>query len=330
MDELSEEEPESRGISVSSAENAKDKIKYNVRTTNNGIRVKIQYKQEVEENDVETKSETEFEVIFETLVEYVKGDPEDESEAYNWDQDQIIQTVPLREWSDIPGILIDGDVFYFTASTAPSTMNGGITSFNFTVSQANANEKITANSMKIDVKINNFQWSQSDSYLALMSTVESQKKVKVEYDDEATASKGSRSKKTEEITVGFGSDGMESTLGFAAFGEYTWEENAEALTTDDFMDFNSTSSVQVARQGDGITMNETKTTIQVVATSPAEEEEEGRQRIAYSFVGDGAQSASEIYWDPEAGIGYESGAGRHVLSMSFAVSFVGALAKALW
>ena len=89
----------------------------------------------------------------------------------------------------------------------------------------------------------------------------------------------------------------------------------------------------VARQGggEGIGFEETKSTIQVVATSPSDTmpEEDGRQRIAYSFVGDGAQSASEIYWDAEAGIGYESSAGRHMSMAGLTMTLIGAFAYIL-
>lgn len=94
--------------------------------------------------------------------------------------------------------------------------------------------------MKIDVKIIDFPWARADSYVAPISTTESKKKVKVGYDDQATASKGGKSKRTKEVTVSLGEEGMESSLGFEAFGEYTWDEDAEALTPEvDLFDSNS-------------------------------------------------------------------------------------------
>ena len=201
-------------------------------------------------------------------------------------------------------------------------MGSGSTSFNFTISRSDRDEHITANSLKIDVKIIDFPWARADSYVALISTTESKKKVKVEYDDQATASKGGKSKRTKEVTVSLGEEGMESSLGFEAFGEYTWDEDAEALTPEVDL-FDSISTVLVARQGDGVGLSETKSTIQVVATSPTDGD---GQIIAYSFIGDGAHSASEIYWDPQAGIGYSSATSRHVSVVGLAVSLFGALA----
>ena len=138
----------------------------------------------------------------------------------------------------------------------------------------------------------------------------------------ATASKGGKSKKTEEVTVSFGDATMKSTLGFEAFGEYTWDEAAEALTPGfDFVDSNNT--ILVERSGFDMGPEETKSTIEVIATSPTDSD---GQIIAYSFVGDGAHSATEIYWDPQAGIGYSSALGRQVSFTTLALSLFGAFA----
>ena len=220
-------EPTTRGITITPDE-IKDKIKYKVKTVEEGIRVQLEYKQEIETADTETETKTKFELLFENLVEYVKAPGRSGTDAYDWDQDEIIQTIPLTGWDAIPAIASDaeGIVSYFTAST--SVMEGpGSASFNFTVSRANKDEHISANSMKIDIRILDFPWQRSDSYVALMSTLESKKKVKMEYDDKATVSESGKSKKTKDVIVSFG-DEMDQSLGFSAQGSYTWEEEALA------------------------------------------------------------------------------------------------------
>ena len=87
--------------------------------------------------------------------------------------------------------------------------------------------------------------------------------------------------------------------------------------------FDSNSTILVSRQRNDVGLGETKSTIQVVATSPTDD---GGQIIAYSFIGDGAHSASEIYWDPQAGIGYSAAMGRQVSFAGLAVSLFGVLA----
>ena len=325
------DEPQTRGITITPSEEIKDKIKYKVKTTDEGIRVKLEYKQEIETETEETETKTKFELIFGSLVEYVKGPGASESEAYDWDQDEIIQTIPLTGWNAIPAVASDADgvISYFTAST--NAMEGpGSASFNFTISRADIDEHITANSMKIDMKIVDFPWQRTDSYVALMSTLESTKKVKVEYDDKATISETGRSKKAKDVIVSFDED-MDTSLGFSAYGSYTWEEQAVAnsmMTSDAGLGNNGT--VLMARQGAGaldpnlvIVEEVTNQTIEVIATSPSVEEDEDTQTIAYSFIGSGAHSASEIYWDPSTGIEYESSA-FSVSLMGFAGSLVAA------
>jgi len=171
-----------------------------------------------------------------------------------------------------------------------------------------------------------------------MSTVQSKKKVKMEYDDQASV--GGKAKKAEDVTIGF-TDGMES-LGVSTFGEYTWAAEAEVENT---KPFNSTSMAMVGRQGsseypedpnnytatDDYTGTTTGTddyytpsTIQVIATSPPSLGNETSQAIAYSFVGYAAHMASDIYWDPEAGVGYSS-----AFSFVSMMGFVGSMAAAL-
>ena len=74
------------------------------------------------------------------------------------------------------------------------------------------------------------------------------------------------------------------------------------MTSDAGMSNNGT--IVMSRQGAGaqdpnlvVVEAVSNKTIEVIATSPSVEEEEGTQTIAYSFVGSGAHSASEIYWE---------------------------------
>ncbi|CAB9505467.1 expressed unknown protein [Seminavis robusta] len=316
-----------RGISIVPDLEIKDKIKYQVKTTRDGIRVKLEYKNEVNGQDnspsipvldgeedpvaisrTETETKTKFELNFMSLVEYVKGndtDVESETEAYNWDSDEILQTIPLTRWDDISDVMNDdvGVVSYFTATSEALGDDGGVVTFNFTIARADQGDHISANSMKIDVRIVDFPWLQTDSsYIALMSTFESQKKVKVKYDEKAKVSEGGRAKRAKDISISFNDEDLEDTLGFTAYGQYTWEEDAKVSRSMTELD------TMTSRQG---TENMTETmedtdTIQVVATSPTDVGTETYQSIAYSFVGSEAQGAADIFWDPTTGISYET------------------------
>jgi hypothetical protein len=385
-----EEEPTSRGISLTPDESIRDKIKYKIRTAKEGIRVKIEYEQEVDTVDGRSETGTEFELVFDRLIEYTKGVQGTSessnggdlvSEAYDWEADEVVQTIGLERWSDITQISNDANqnVSFFTATTSlPSELGAtaaGTILFNFTISQADQSEQITANTMKIDVRILNFPWARQDSYVALTSTVESKKKVKLDYNRDATVGK-EKAHVTQDVFVSF-TDGMAET-GISAFGQYTWASEAQ-VTSDSFngiVNENVMSSRQanppaeidedaveepviwagepeqpipelemVEDTSDEFSVNGTLiatkpteevvdgtkgSTIQVIATSQADNETDNFQNIAYSFVGRGAHSASDIYWDPQAGIGYEepeSGA-SHGLSYSIglvATSLMGAM-----
>lgn len=328
----SSDEPEDRGISITPDASIKDKIKYKIKTTkDDGISVKLEYKNEIEMDDLETETKTKFELLFQELVEYVKSDSTEEgvadSQAYDWDQDEIVQRIPLTEWTDIPGVVDNGVEAYFTVRSE-DYLQGGHVAFNFTIARADVGERVTANSMKIDVRILDFPWTRSDSYVALLSTLESEKKVKVEYEKDAQVGKGG--KKAKDVSISFGED-MEETFGFNTYGQYTWANDAEATgIAVDAQDFNGT--VMMARQGgeplpeNVIMVDNTTSTIEVIATSPVNStEDENVQQIAYSFVGDAAQGASDIYWDPETGIGYESGVARTGVLMGLAGTAVVAM-----
>lgn len=186
-----------------------------MKTNDNGIRVDLKYKQDVEMEDdgSEQETKTSFKIWFADLIEYVKKSTEDTNGtdgssdenvnmAYDWEQDEVVQTIPLTAWGDINGVIDDdeGIISYFTAHTSLGDV--GSILFNFTLTrQDQADSLLTANSMKIDVKIVDFPWTRTDSYLALLTTVDSKTKVKMEYDEEATVvtNNDGNSKKTKDV-----------------------------------------------------------------------------------------------------------------------------------
>jgi hypothetical protein len=271
---------------------------------------------------MKNETETEYEIVFDRIVEYRKNASGGE-EAYDWD-DEIVQVLSLQSWERFSQVTDDADgvLSYF----AVSSLDGHVT-FNFTVSRADQGERVTANKMKIDFSLVDFPWDSDDTYVALLSTVESkQKQIAVEYMDEEDdmlleedAGPGKKSKKAKDVIITF--DQAQDVVGIIPFGAYTWEETAEAIppTTPNETTTDGTAIQRLA--GDGAV----PATIRVVATSPPTETSEIMQarRIGFSFVGDAAISASNIYWDPEAGIGYSqsSDAGPIYSSTTFLALF---------
>jgi hypothetical protein len=248
----------------------------------------------------ETETETQFEIVFLRIIEYSKapssvafysissGQTTPDNQAFHWEQDTIVQEWSMEDWEDFTQVVDDGNLSTFSVSTPDA-----IATFTFTIARATENDVITANKMKIDFELNNFPWASEDTYVALICTVESQKEVEVEYED------GADSQKTKDVKISF--EDASNAIGFVPFGEYTWQETAEV--TDAAKDTNS---------GTNSTTSLMSETIAVIATSPSPNmnDEESSNEIAFSFVGGPAQTAVNIYWDPEAGIGYEEATGN--------------------
>ena len=274
----------------------KDKIDFKITTGERGLGVKIGYEQEIETSNMETETETEYEVIFDRIIEYRKAASADSAEkAYDWNLDDVIQTVTLSDWLSFSAVTDDaaGIVSFFSVSSPDGHVN-----FNFTVSRADQGERVTANKMKIDFRLVDFPWMQNDTYVALLSTVESTREIDVDYDDDIDEmSPTPLSRTAMDVIISF--EEAQDAVGVIPFGEYTWEQTAEVLVE-------PVSNETTAIQRSGIEQVGIPTTISVVATSPTyiENTANSQQWIAFSFVGDAAISASNIYWDPEAGIGY--------------------------
>ena len=251
----------------------KDEIKFKVEREDNGVlKVKVEYEQEVETEESETETETQYEVYYERLVEY-RPSALSETDAFAWGESEIVVETPLV-MGDFSAITDSG-----TTSTFSISSTDGVATFTFTISRGGDDEDITANKMKIDFELKGYQWAADDTYIALVSTIVSQREVEIDYEDSEDGEDTS-SRTTEDVRISFAE--AVDTTGVSVFGEYTWANDAMVLG------LNDTAAEDV--------------TIEVIATSPAD----GDDSVAFSFVGDSAGMAGDIYWDPEVGVGYTS------------------------
>ena len=284
----------------------KDSIKFKV-SIKDGLKVKVKYEQEVETATEETETETSYEVHFDKVIEYTKGEGANEGAAYDWENDLVVQEYSLAQTFTFSDIVDDesGVTSTFSASTPDD-----VAKFTFAISRGGENDFITANKMKIDFELIGFDWMETDSYVALISTVESERQVEIDYEDDEDDVEDDEV--VEDVRISF-DDAIEGTNGVRPFGEFTWARDALV------MDVNATEATAGP--------SSSAVPIEVIATSP----NDGSDMIAFSFVGDEAHSAPDIYWDPEAGIGYSSAASsspRRVASSVAAVA-VGAAAAAV-
>jgi len=286
-----------------------DEIEYKIQVSYKGVGVSVEYKQEIESEEMEQETETQFEIWFDRIIEYSKGSEDYENEAYDWEADTVVKTLYLLEWNEFSEVTTDesGVVSHFSVSTLQ-----GVATFDFTISRADYDEHITANNIKIDFLLNDLSWKErDDTYVALISKVESQREVELEHDGDHAV----ESVMPKNAVVSF--QEVTSVMGAVPFGEFTWEESAQAKS--EAVNGTVTVATEVERAA------ELTSTIQVVATSPPIVSDrlpgdKSSEFIAFSFVGDAARSASEIYWDPEAGVGYGAGtSGVAALATSLSV-----------
>ena len=303
----------------------KDEIKFKIKyEKDDGLTVKVEYEHEAETSDTETESETQYVVNFEKVIEYEKTSSGG-IDAYDWENDLVVKEFPLS--ADVKyefgEIVDDGTKAVFSVKTIDE-LGTGIAEFTFSISRGGMNEEITANKMKIDFELMNYEWAQDNTYIALLSSIKTDRDIKVERDGERGHSHDSddendgeakataRSTMAEEVVISFAD--ILDTEDIPVFGEFTWAKDAMVRTLSNVTFGNETDSTAVSRSGGGLTSDANDArTIEVIATSPRTVDtttseggkNRGREQIAFSFVGDAVHLANDIYWDPSAGVGYD-------------------------
>ena len=277
----------------SSGMESKDSIKFKISADEDGLKVEVEYEQEVETEISETESETKYEIVFDRIVEYQKSTTTGAQGAYDWDESNIVSELLLSDFKPFSQVgNYDGNKYAFSITTAD-----GMATFTFTISQGGVNEALTANKMKIDFELNGYGWARDNTYVALLSYVQSEREVEIEHED------GDK-RKTEDVKISF-EDAIQGT-GVKPFGEFTWAKEAEVRNVSN-EESDETEIAVMSSEEDSVT-------ISVIATSLPDDS----GKVAFSFVGESAMAASLIYWDPEAGISYgsddTSGSSKQVLT----------------
>ena len=263
----------------------------------------------------------------------------------------------MTEWEDFSEVVTgENGILTFEA-----TSSDGLVTMTFTIKPAGDDEVLTANSMKADVRITEFPWTEGENgYLALISDVESSLEVDADEEapdeldevedaggpettedepieetepteeeepedpteDRATRALDSKSKKPVDVKIPFAT--VVDTVGFSPLGKVTWAETAVAAAA---------TSPDI----EGVTaVGRSQETILVIATSPPLGSEryladQSSQPIAFSFIGDAAQGSPDIFWDPEAGVAYDvvESSDSGICSLVTTFSVVGGFVSAL-
>ena len=289
----------------------------------NGMTVTIEYHDTPVQttngnSSITTDTKTKFNVTFDKVIEYQKMEASSTGEAYDWESDKVVNEFPLTNFSTFGDVQDDGIVANVSAISIPSPMGQVI--FTFTVSRGGVNGTPSTNRAKIDFELVNYTWARNDTYVALMSTIMSQRQVAV--------MTGGGSKTTEEVEIEFG-----DVLNTGVFGAYTWASDAvarsgtnataaNATTTNDDKPFSGTGANTTVLPSGAVKL-------QVVATSPSDATIPGAEQVAFSFIGDGAKSSPDIYWDPEAGVNYSAASPLAMLMSSACICAMTLLGLAL-
>jgi len=308
----------------------------------------------------------------------------------------------LDDWEPLSDVEDDGTIATFTATS--KGREGGDITFDFTISRADVNDQITANTMKIDFNVADWPWMRNDTYVALLSTVETERKIK------AKVKKHNKADVTMDLQVAF--DDVADTSEFVPYGRYEWENTAEAseesFANETAFARRTVQTVSVVATSPevepearvlrrqllrALEENETEAELEDLLESvepmeedepkeekadkkakeekeskedekeakeggkeeketkedkkekePKEEKEEKEPKaekakkeneikekeatsIAFSFLGTAAHSAGNLYWDPQAGVGYEgeSDTSSNALAMATSLSMLVAL-----
>jgi hypothetical protein len=147
----------------------RDKIRFDVRYDNDGIEIELQYNPEIEGDEIEL----EFSVSFQKLIEFVDMDS---NGIYDNSTDQTIQEVELQEFGKInySQIVISSNttLHYVKLSTKDGVFT---THFFFSEEFTTVNNSlVTPTQSKIDIEINNFNYTHGSSQLALYVKLESE------------------------------------------------------------------------------------------------------------------------------------------------------------
>ncbi len=220
--------------------------------------IQLQYKTESSSQEAKFK----YRVSFEKIIEYVDST----QTGFNGTQD-IVSELEFKQWDPIQYTVsnVNGvDVYVITATTSDQVFSLVIRISTSIIDLGNST--LTPNSVKIDVIINDYNYVNSNSSLAVKAKIKTESKL--EMDDE-----------TVEEAAGFVEGESQVGIGLLSAGFFSWADTAEA---------------------DGVTVDVISSTLEDSSSEDTDlEENETSNKLYFSFM---ATNASSIVWDPKVGV----------------------------
>ncbi len=234
----------------------KDKIEFELKQ-DDGVEFKLKYSTETASNETEMK----FKVKFRSIVEYSEN-----NSVVGYQDAEFVSMYKLKDQSFEPIAYTTGTNLHIFTLTTTDGVFTIIAKISGSISE-DGNATLTPNSIKFDVILNNFPYTQSDSSLALETRLKTEFERKIDAD-------------TDEEEAGFGSD--ETQVGFGTTGFFSWANTADA---------------------DGTTVEVVTSSIMDLDDDDEKEHdlEEGEttEKLWFSFI---ATNATKIFWDPKVGV----------------------------
>ncbi|MFX1469351.1 MAG: hypothetical protein ACFFB8_11870 [Promethearchaeota archaeon] len=190
----------------------RDKIKFSVSYDSDGLSVELQYNPEFEGDD-QNNIELEFSISFQKLIEFVDMD---DNGIFDESVDQTIQEIEIKDFKSLNysqiSISPETTLHYFILNTIDGIFTAHIY---FAEEFIKINNNIISPSQsKIDIEINNFNFLQSTTQLALYIKLESE----VDYEEK---------EETEDEKFGFADNETSVfTSNQNRFGFLSWKETA--------------------------------------------------------------------------------------------------------
>jgi hypothetical protein len=191
----------------------KNKIEFELRNDTNGLEVGVSFTPNYDPLSNTTEIELEFEITFKEIVEYVDAD---DNNIFDDNIDTEIQVHSLDDFQEVQHSVIpitpDTDLHYFIVNTTDGIFLAHIyIAEEFEIVN---NSLILPSETKIAIEINNFNYTNSNSRLALYTKLESG----VDYEEKED---------TEDELQGYATDEQGVfALNNSHVGFFTWEENA--------------------------------------------------------------------------------------------------------
>ncbi|MFX0059263.1 MAG: hypothetical protein ACFE85_08995 [Candidatus Hodarchaeota archaeon] len=189
-----------------------DEIEINIRYDNDGLSFQISY-----ESDYESESETEFEIefgiTFQKLIEYIDNDT---NGIYDSTSDQLIQEIELNNFEELIytnySISEDTKLHKFTINTT----DGVFTIHFYVIEEFDFvnNTLILPSTAKIDIEINDFNYLNDSSQIALYTKLETSGDF-IEVEETEDEKKGYATNEKGVLTRNSSFEGI-----------FTWYENA--------------------------------------------------------------------------------------------------------